>query len=306
MARPRKVIRTKTLYKRHRFPKKAATRILFFLIILVLIGVGFLIMREWSARFGKDAPKQNSSVTESSSLPSSEAVSSETPSSTPQKPKPTLGNTAFLEAELLMTDISAFKDSLARLRDEGYTSVTLELKPISGILPYKSAVLQATEYGLIDERASLDLNQLVAAIKEAGLLPAANISAFKDQNAAHVSRDNSFAYADQLKTNWLDNSLANGGKAWLNPYMENARKYICDITAEISRAGFEIITVQNIMFPDKNTGKMNTILTNPSREEILNQAFEEIKSSAPDSEVLREPVAENPPLSSSSSQVQAE
>lgn len=279
MARQRKVIRTKNLYKKHRFPKKVAGRVLFVVLILALIGAGFIVMREWSLRFGQNAQKNPSPSSTVSPPPSSESVSSEPVSSEEEKPIEVSQLSAYISAEDLLKDKATLGEKLKSLKAEGYTAVTIELKPITGMLPYTSTVADAVKYGVISENA-LSLAEIVSAVNSAGLTPIAQLSTFKDQAIPHVSRNNSFAYENQLATNWLDDSVARGGKAWLNPYMETARKYLSEITAEVSLAGFKTIILENIMFPDRNTTNMNTILTTPSREEILKQAVTEMTASA--------------------------
>lgn len=283
MARPKKVIRTKTLYKKKRLPKKAGSRILFILLIVILVGIGFIVMREWSARFGPNADKIKPPTTDTSSVQeASKPESSEPQSSEPQKiPTAALGKTARLSAARLLELQANVAAELASFKEQGYTSVLVELKAENGMLCYQSANGMAVRYGTVSENA-IDLAALKKAITDAGLRPIAAISTLKDPKAAHVSNENSYAYDTSLNVNWLDNSMAKGGKAWLNPYMENTRAYLCDLSKEISEAGFETILLENIMFPDKNTFKMNTILTTPDRPVILNQLVSEIQAAVGD------------------------
>lgn len=284
--RPRKVIRTKTLYKRHRFPKKAAGRILFFLLVAALIGVGYIIMREWSMRFGKDAkPPVSSAPPVSSQQPVS---SQEEVSSIEEEKSPALQAeySAYVSAEELLQNKATLPSFMQEIKAQGYTAVTIELKPVSGMLAYSSKAADAVKYGAVTENADTLLN-IIKAVKDAGLTPIASISTLKDQSLPHVSRNNSYAYSTQLSTNWLDDSLARDGKPWLNPYMDAARSYLCEIAKEIDTAGFKIIILENVMFPDKNTKGMNTILTEPSREQILLQTVNEITAAAPNATVLR-------------------
>lgn len=290
MPRQKKVIRTKSLYKKRRLPQKAVSRILFILLIAILIGIGFIVMREWSARFGKNADKTKSSVPPSSVVTSSELLSSAPiVSSTPEAvPTVQTGKAARIAAADLLAANGNINDKLKTLKAEGYTSVSIELKAEDGMLAYKSTNEMAVSYGAVSENA-IDLAALVKSITDAGLTPIAEISTLKDKKAPHVSNGNSYAYSTSLDVNWLDNSFDKGGKPWLNPYMDNARKYICDISKEISEAGFETILLRNIMFPDKNVVKMNTIKTEPSRESILNQLVTEVETAVSSSvTVIRE------------------
>ena len=101
-----------------------------------------------------------------------------------------------------------------------------------------------------------------------------------------MRNENSFAYADQLGTNWLDSTPALGGKSWLNPYMENARTYIAELAGDAAQKGFELIVLTDVNFPTRNTAHMNTIETEPSRNVILGQMLDEVQQAAGDVPVL--------------------
>ncbi len=288
MARQRKVIRTKTLYKKRRIPKSVLSKFLFVALILILMGIGYIVMREWSARFGKDANKNIPSSNPPSSVQSPSAPeNSDTSSSKPEAVNPSaIGKTANISAKTLLDSNGNISGELTRLKSEGYTTVAIELKAENGMIAYKSANEMAVKYGTISENA-VDLKATLKAITDAGLIPIARISTLKDPKAPHVSNENSYAYSTNLETNWLDNSVAKGGKPWLNPYMDNTRKYISDITKEISDAGFKTIILENVMFPDKNTFQMNTIKTTPEKPVILNQLVTEVQAAVPNSSVIR-------------------
>ncbi|MFZ2537292.1 MAG: putative glycoside hydrolase [Oscillospiraceae bacterium] len=288
MARQRKIIRTKAIYKKRRIPQNALSRILFVFLILILIGIGFIVMREWSARFGKNAKKINPSSNPPSSIQSSSVPeSSETLSSTSEvAEQKIIGKTANISAKTLLDSKGNISQELARLKAEGYTTVALELKAENGMIAYQSANEMAVKYGAISENA-VDLSATLKAITDAELIPVARISTLKDAKAPHVSNENSYAFSTSLATNWLDNSVDKGGKPWLNPYMDNTKKYICDITKEISDIGFKTIVLENVMFPDKNTFKMNTIKTTPERPAMLNQFVSEVQAAVPNANVIR-------------------
>ena len=292
MARQKKVIRTKAIYNSKKIPKHVLARILFGCLLVILIGIGFLVMQQLSARFGKGADKttsstnQSSVVGEQSSTPES-TIESNSQSSQPQ-PKPTmmLGSSVTISADTMLAPEWNITTEIAKAKEQGHTAIILELKAENGTLSYQSQNEMAIAYGTISEQA-VDLGEIAKAITDAGLLPIAYISTLKDATAPHVSKDNSYAYSTSLETNWLDNSVSLGGKPWLNPYMDNARNYIRDISVEINQAGFDTILLDNVMFPDKNTQKMNTIKTSPDRDSILNQLVSEVQDAVPDATVIR-------------------
>lgn len=242
------------------------------LVVAILITLGYIISSEWSKRYknnNPDPPPSNSSTPlssddEASSAPQPAPVSSD---------EPVIPQGSFTSLWMPYTvyegkSIDSVKQWIADAKVNGYTAITVELKDETGIIHYKTSNTMASEYKAVSKDA-VDLSPIVNAIKEAELVPFASISALKDKTAPSIARNNSYAYADQLDVNWWDNSAANGGKPWLNPYMENSRMYITDLTAEILNSGFSQVLLTNVMFPDKNTQKMNVITESMSREDIL-------------------------------------
>lgn len=296
MARQRKVIRSKRIYTKRRFPKKAVSRILFFLLILLVAAIGFVAMNELNKRYGGN----NESSSEPSSEVSSEASSSvsEIVSSVVETPKTSLaiGKARFVSADTILANANTLPSLFASYKQEGYESVAVELKPVSGVLIYNTQNAMAAEYRAVAEHP-IELETILAAAEQNSMKAVAAISTLRDQTAPHVSRGNSYAYGDSTDINWLDNSIALGGKPWLNPYMDNTRKYICDLVLEINRAGFDTILLENVMFPNRYTEQMNTLKTHPSREIILGELVTAVKATVPEATVYAsfdaEQLAEN-------------
>lgn len=251
-------------------------------------------MREWSARFGENA---SVSSAPSSSDTASGTASDTTPNTTSStvssdETEPVLpvanrvGKTAFVSAKTIIGRKNELNAMMTELKNSGYESVALEMKPESGILPYLTKSEFAKQYKLVDASA-VEPADIVTAAVNAGLQPLAYISALKDYEAPHVSRENSYAYSDSLEVNWLDNSVALGGKPWLNPYMKATGDYIKELVVELHTTGFGTILLDNVIYPEKNTAKMNTILTTPSREQALNLFVAEVEAELPDNTLIR-------------------
>lgn len=280
MAKKRKIVRTKRIYKKRSTNKKALSMVLFILLILILVGLGFIVRKEWSKRFGPNAPQSSmpTSSAPSSSTPDSSDVSSEATSSQEQPNMLSGVKAIHMTADVLLQQKGdQYKSYLDKAKNEGYNAVYVELKSEDGIILFNTNNEMAKAYGTISENPT-DITMLVSAIKQAGLTPIAQISVLKDARAPHVSNNNSYAFSTQLETNWLDDSFDRGGKPWLNPYMDDARKYVVDLSKEIIDAGFDSIVLNNVMFPDKNTGKMNVINQTKSYSEILKQLVNEVQT----------------------------
>lgn len=289
MSRSRKIVRTKRIYRKKSSHKKLINTIIFILLIIVLVAFGYIVSREWAKRFGPNAPQSSLPVSSTGSVsnnsPSSEAedlpVSSDIAIDTALSDV----KAAYVSSETLLAQKwDNYQSYFASLKTQGYTAVYIELKPENGIIQYNTQNEMAKKYQAVSENA-IDLTQLISAVKQAELVPIARISALKDYRAPHVENENSFAYSNQLETNWLDDSMVRGGKPWLNPYMDNARQYVVDISKEIVDAGFEALVLENVNFPDKNTAKMNVVNQTKSYAEILRQLLDEVQTAVGDTPV---------------------
>lgn len=279
MSKPRKVVRGKRIYRgRSKRPGQILRGILFALLLVVLIGIGYIVCREWVKYFGPGASQPESSAgTQTSSLPESSEESE------PEAAAAVRGVTVSYEtAQMTGEELDSY---LSQLRAQGYTHVFVELKNEDGEVLFQTDAEQAVAFGSTDANA-FDAAVFTAAAQKAGLTPGAFITALRDPLVSHVRNENSFAYADQLGTNWLDSTPALGGKSWLNPYMENARTYIAELAGDAAQKGFELIVLTDVNFPTRNTAHMNTIETEPSRNVILGQMLDEVQQAAGDVPVL--------------------
>lgn len=286
MAKPRKVIRTKYLYRNSR-RKKVRNTIFFLLLIVILVGIGYLVSQEWSKRFGEGAPSSTvppiSIPSEDSPVSSGETVS-DTESSQPEEVPLQLQMKQIPVADMNQSR-EQLVEEFAQLRQAGYTAVCFDLKDAEGTIHYNTENGLAREYGTVSETPA-DLDVLVSAAREAGITPVARLTALRDNKAAHVDRENSYAYRTPDGPNWLDNSMDLGGKAWLNPYMENTRLYLSGLCREISQKGIPVILLEDVIFPEKNTRDLNEVNPFTTREAILTQLVEEIQTAAGEETVV--------------------
>lgn len=287
MARPQKIIRTKRIYRKKSKAKKFFKAFLFILLILALVGVGFIVSKEWNKRFGPNAPKTDLSDIISSPEPSE---SSDLSSDIEEEAPPTVAdseiNAFYVDFDSLKANAGNIDGYLKGLKDKGYNAVYVELKTADGLVTFKTENEFVKKYQAVAEGA-VDIDSVIAAVKENNMIPIAKITALRDSHSSHVDNDNSFAYLDQLDTNWLDNRFDLGGKSWLNPYMEQARLYIASLSKEASDRGFEMIVLEDVIFPEKNTAKMNPVNPFTTREAILAQVVSEAQTACGDTPVLR-------------------
>ena len=182
----------------------------------------------------------------------------------------------YMPAAYQQNDLLAdrFLDSL---QGSDINAVLVDLKDANGVVHYQSSLEQVAENGAQSEQAA-DAAWLVKKLKDRGYTPIGRVSAFQDKTAPRSMADSAVKYQG-TQTNWIDNSLQNGGKPWLNPYNLDAQNYISDIAYEAAEKGFEIIILDSVQFPTgyslELAGYGDT--GGKSRQEVLTQFADRVK-----------------------------
>ena len=238
---------------RRRRRGKFLKALLFLLILAVLIFLGYCVAksienlrnRPESSDTEDSLPAVSAVISESSMESSAESVSSQIETTESQ------GVQAVFLPQDALADMDALETFLDSLDQEQYSTVAIQLKNESGYLSYASEVPLAASCGAITSSAvSLEqLAETVAAIENAGFTPAAYLYTLQDDVASHASYGTSYLYNDQAGITWLDQAADNGGRSWLNPYMDAAVDYLAGLTGEIAEAGFSLIFADGMQFP---------------------------------------------------------
>lgn len=272
MSKAIKIKRNTKIYKRR---KRVPSWLLFALIVLLAVVLGFFGAKALSnyrerAKEGKE--DVSSQVTESSNLEESSEESSV------PEPEPAVES---MKAQVMpwsvLQDEGQYAAFFAEVKANGNQVVLLELKDEAGYLYYTSQNETALSAGAVVANA-VDLPSVCKAITDAGLTPAARISTLRDYVAASTDRENTYLYNNQAGLSWLDDSLENGGKRWLNPYQKNARDYITDLAVEIAKAGCEKIILKEMQYPAVNQYGMGVVNEYDTRIHVLKQLYEEVKA----------------------------
>ena len=285
-----------------RYSKKARTKrfilkLLLTLLILAAVGslaliiTGYIVGDEQSSSsqtLSSDIVSENESVSnsseETSSLTSSETSSETEPESEPvsseaePEPEEEVIEVAVkmpLETLLNPTERAAFLNKAAQ---NGAHAVIFDAKNTKGKVYYRSELQLAAACGAIDENA-IDLTEVVAEINAAGLKAAAYLSALQDPIAAHTDYGTSYRYGNTQYT-WLDNAANKGGKAWLNPYLENTQEYLTGMVKELSDAGCDMIFVDKMRYPTAYTSKLNQGNSTVSRQDMLSELAQKMDAAA--------------------------
>lgn len=166
---------------------------------------------------------------------------------------------------------------IAKAKNDNKNAIIVPLKNENGNLLYSSKIVEAKSWGVIS-KSVVDAKKIAADIEAAGLIPIAKVTAFYDQVASHIKRNNSYGYASKKNTTYLfKNSVTGKSEKWLNPYQSAARKYICDIVSEISGMGYKHVLLDNVSFPDVElNSQVKTNDEGKSKSDILKQFFKEL------------------------------
>lgn len=141
----------------------------------------------------------------------------------------------------------SFEQFLSAAKNNDISAVVIDAKDATGEILYRSENNTVKRIGAVTDTA-FDAQEVTAKILQAGLTPIARIHAFRDNVAPQSDRNMAVKYRD-TDVLWLDNSADQGGRAWLNPYSEEAQNYIIDVTLELIGFGFQQVIIDSVGFP---------------------------------------------------------
>ncbi len=72
---------------------------------------------------------------------------------------------------------------------------------------------------------------------------------FEDHTAPSGCYEGAVKYGSADGVLWLDNSAENGGRSWLNPCSDTARKYVLDIVCDAVNFGADAVVLEGLRFP---------------------------------------------------------
>ncbi len=232
-------------FRRRSALSRALPVVLSLLGAVAIIAVGF---------FGAKLLAERPALEPNISAPDASAVTPE--DSAPETDQPVIAPAgddlrAFYLPHHRLVDRNALTATMQQAVAAGYNSLIFDMKDVNGTLYFRSATERAARVNSFaaDAFTVAELQELFAAIRQAGLRPIPRLHAFRDNAAARVLADarvSPMGYAGQV---WYDNNPANGGKAWLNPYADAARLYIIDLARELRDAGAAAILLDSVHFP---------------------------------------------------------
>ena len=227
-------------------------------LVLAVLGAAWLAaphVLDWATHTWYTVVKNRDLEAESASraAASSEAAASsavqEAASSQPEPEQPkeldgkaiTGGSWAAVDVSTLADD-AAIRAAAQQLKAQGADYGLVTLKDADGMIYYASKVAAAA--GSITE-TPVDPARIAAIFREEGIIPAAQLAAFKDPVSPRTDRSMGIHYnGDAL---WLD--AQKNGNPWLNPYSAAAVEYVGDLVEELQGMGFEQVVLTNVQFP---------------------------------------------------------
>ena len=141
-----------------------------------------------------------------------------------------------------LTDDAAIRAAAQQLKAQGAEYGLVTLKDANGVIYYASGAAAAA--GSVTA-APVDPARIAAIFREEGIIPAAQLAAFKDPVSPRT--DSSMAIHYNGDALWLD--AQKNGSPWLNPYSEAAVEYVGDLVEELHGMGFEQVVLTNVQFP---------------------------------------------------------
>lgn len=172
-----------------------------------------------------------------------------------------------------LRDSVTLQGTLEQAAAAGFNSVVFDLKDADGNLYYRFASPQAVQVNsfTVDALSADELRALFSTVRGAGLQPIPRLYAFQDHAGARALAGARISPTSNSNWVWYDGDPQAGGKAWLNPYADEAHQYIIDLSRELQQAGAAAIIVDGVQFPRQVSSadfgsSSNTAM---SRHEIL-------------------------------------
>lgn len=265
-------------YRRSFYSRKTQVKRVIGIVVLVVVvlGVAWLAaphVIDWATHTwytvvrNRDLSASSSSSAASSTVASeaaSSAASSEPAASSVAEPEPETPGTAIVAGSWMEADVTALTSDEAirtvagQLAVQGAKYAVVTMKDSAGTVYYASQ----TAAGAANAAAStVDPARIAAIFKEEGLIPVAELAAFRDPAGARAVRTMAIGYTNQDYL-WLDNKASAGGNPWLNPYSQEAVQYIGDLIDELHAAGFDHVVLENVQFPSAKNSKQDFGQTN--------------------------------------------
>jgi len=260
------------------------------LAAVAVVAVGFFGAK-WFSEHPVTQPDDSSAPTVSAPVSTPDTSA---PTDTPTPPQPTPPATAdtvrgfYLPFTALSGD--GLSATLTAAQQAGFNAVLFDLKDAEGKLYYHFTSASAVQVNSFtsDALTREQLSTLLSRIREAGLLPIPRLYAFRDDLGAKALPAARIAHKDNAGWNWYDAKPANGGKAWLNPYADEAHSYIIELATELKNAGAAAVMLDGVQFPAQTSSASYGTSSNTAlkHDEVLALFVEKTRKALGDCPVM--------------------
>jgi len=144
---------------------------------------------------------------------------------------------------VLLPDPDRVRELIELVDKTELNAIVVDVKSDRGFLAFHSNVPLAKELGVIKEKESRTLQELLKLCKEKGIYTIARMVVFKDHPLATGRPDLAVKRGDG--TIWTDRE----GLGWGNPFREEVWNYNIELAKEVAALGFDEIQFDYIRFP---------------------------------------------------------
>lgn len=256
------------------------------LAALAVVALGF---------FGAKWMSERPAPLPATSTPAVSTPDTSTPTTTTTAPPPATAPTVsagirgfYLPHTALTGD--GLADTLSAAAKAGFNAVLFDLKDAEGKLYYRFTSPAAVQVNSFTDTAltPAQLAGLFKQIKEVGLMPIPRLYAFRDNAGAKALAAARITHKDNAGWVWYDAKQQNGGRAWLNPYADEAHSYIIDLALELKTAGAAAVMLDGVQFPSQTSsasfGKSSN--TSLKQNEVLSLFVKKARTALGDCPVM--------------------
>ena len=151
------------------------------------------------------------------------------------------------------------ESALDLLQETELNAFVIDVKGDRGMIPYRSAIPQATEVGAQRIITVKEIGGLIKSLREKGIYTIARIVVFKDNLLALKRPD--LAVKTESGGIWHDRE----GLAWVDPFKKEVWDYNIQIAIEAAQYGFDEIQFDYVRFPDASPPQFSMPNTKENR-----------------------------------------